>query len=98
MASGYAQPPVARATRESQDFARLERAVRALAAEHALLRGENVELREKLDQATVRIRSQDERILAENQRRQDVLKRLDELLGRIEQRSPEPAGAHAGRR
>ena len=98
MASGYAQPPVARATRESQDFARLERAVRALAAEHALLRGENVELREKLDQATVRIRSQDERILAENQRRQDVLKRLDELLGRIDPRSPEPAGAHVGRR
>jgi regulator of replication initiation timing len=98
MATGHAQAPVARAARDSQDFARLERAVRALAAEHALLRGENVELRERLDQAAVRIRSQDERILAENQRRQDVLKRLDELLGRIEQRSPEPASAHAGRR
>ncbi len=98
MVSGYAQAPVARAARESADFARLEHAVRALAAEHALLRGENVELREKLDRAAVRIRRQDERILAENQRRQDVLKRLDELLGRIEQRSPESAGADAGRR
>ena len=98
MPSGNAQAPVARAGRESQDFARLERAVRALVAEHAAVRGDNAELREKLVRAAVRIRRQDEAILAENQRRHDVLKRLDELLGWIEQRAPEPAHGRGGRR
>ena len=98
MVSGSAQAPVPRANRESTDFDRLERAVQVLAAEHAMLRGENAELREKLDQSALRIRGQDERLLAENQRRQDVMKRLDELLGRIEQHSPESANSDARRR
>ena len=98
MASGNVQAPVARAGRESQDFARLERAVRALVAQHAALSGENAELREELGRAGDRIRRQDQRILAENQRRQDALKRLDELLARIEHRAPEPVSARVGRR
>ena len=76
-----------------RDLSRLERAVRALVAEHAALRGENAELREQLDRANGLIRQRDERILAENQRRQDALKRLDELLRQIEQRAPELAAS-----
>jgi regulator of replication initiation timing len=101
-----------------RDWARLERAVKALVAahaslstaraslaeqhsnltaehgslleRHALLIRENVTLRadlgkleDRLGEAMAQGRRLEQRLLAENQRRQDALKRVDELIERI---------------
>ena len=72
-------------------LSRLERAVKALVEEHALLKQQRDALRadhdvleRKLDEAMVHARALEERLLAENQRRQDALKRIDELIGQLQ--------------
>ena len=72
------------------DFGRLEHVVKALAAEyaalverHAALRADHDALVQKLGEVTINGRALEERLRAENQRRQDALKRIDELIGRI---------------
>ena len=85
-----------------RDLSRLERAVKKLAAEHASLLAEHAllvqhhdTLARKLDDTMVHGRTLEERLLAESQRRQDALKRIDELIGRFEAAS---IGAVAPRR
>jgi regulator of replication initiation timing len=99
----------ASADRECSELLRLERAVRALVAEHeslvaehaalvdehASLRSERDVLERKLDETMVDGRALEERLLAENQRRQDALKRVDELIGRLQ---PASIGAVAPQR
>jgi DNA repair exonuclease SbcCD ATPase subunit len=77
--------------RSDRDLLRLERAVKALAAEHASLAEEYASLAQerdalarKLDETAEHGRGLEARLLAENQRRQDALKRIDELIGRFE--------------
>jgi chromosome segregation ATPase len=66
------------------DFERLERAVTALTLEHANLKSENQGLREKLDERDCRLGALDERLLEMNQRRQDAIKRIDELVSQVD--------------
>lgn len=68
-----------------QDFDRLEQVVTALVEAHqqALLRNE--ELRGELDEKNHRIRQLESKVLNVNQRRQDVTKRIDELIAQIDQ-------------
>jgi uncharacterized coiled-coil DUF342 family protein len=66
------------------DFERLERAIASLTSEHLSLRGENEVLREELAQRESHIQKLDEQFIGLNQRRQDALKRIDELIAQID--------------
>jgi septal ring factor EnvC (AmiA/AmiB activator) len=67
------------------DFERLERAVAELAAAYRHQRAENATLRRELEQRGQRIRALDGKLLEANQKRQDVVKRIDELIAQIDQ-------------
>jgi len=67
------------------DFARLERAVAGLVSQHERCVQRNGELLDQLEDKTRRIRDLEEQLLAANQRRQDVAKRIDELIAQIDQ-------------
>jgi chromosome segregation ATPase len=59
--------------------------VAALVASHEQLRGENAELRQSLREKERHIGRLDEKLLTANQRRQDVGKRIDDLIAQIDQ-------------
>jgi septal ring factor EnvC (AmiA/AmiB activator) len=68
---------------QDPDLERLERAVVALAERHREALREMARLRETLEARERRIGELDERVLELNQRRQDVAKRIDDLIARI---------------
>ena len=70
---------------ELYDFARLERAVQTLVEKYRSLQGENAMLRGALEEREGQIRTLDGEMLELNQRRQDVAKRVDDLIAQIEQ-------------
>ncbi len=78
------------------DLARLERAVRALVAERDALGAENRGLREQLDNARIRLKEFDGRLLAEAGRRRDAIDRIDELIGRLGHESSASRGGEDG--
>ena len=67
------------------DLDRLERAVSALIEGVDRLRQENRQLREQLATRAQRIQALENDVRHANQRRQDVAKRVDELIGQIDQ-------------
>jgi septal ring factor EnvC (AmiA/AmiB activator) len=78
-------PVIPESKSDSYDFERLEQAVFALAAAYRRQRDENAGLRRELEQRAQRIRALDGKLLEANQRRQDVAKRIDELIAQIDQ-------------
>ena len=70
---------------DGYDFERLERVVSELASAYRRQRVENVALRRELEQRSQRIRALDGKLLEANQKRQDVVKRIDELIAQIDQ-------------
>jgi septal ring factor EnvC (AmiA/AmiB activator) len=66
------------------DFDRLERAVSDLAEAHRRQRDENAVLRRKLEEQARRLRALEGQLLDANQRRQDVAKRIDELISQLD--------------
>ena len=94
MASANARVPAAE-SRRATDLERLEDAVRALVALKDSLQAKNEALEESLDEGRAQIeeagttnRELQEHLLAEAQRRQDALKRIDDLVGLIDQLDP----------
>ncbi len=79
----------------SSELDRLERAIRALIEQQNALRDENDELRGEVEARDVTMHGFEERLLAETQRRQDAVKRIDDLVGLIEQLDPTLAAATA---
>ncbi len=69
----------------THDFKRLERAVAALVETHERMQKENDELRGRVAENASRIRALEEQLLEANQRRQDVAKRIDELIAQLDQ-------------
>jgi septal ring factor EnvC (AmiA/AmiB activator) len=67
------------------DFERLQRAVDALVVRSEKLQSENVELRRTLHEQEQHVRNLDAKIREANQRRQDVGKRIDDLIAQIDQ-------------
>ncbi len=67
------------------DFQRLERAVEALIERGRRLQADNETLRGQLVERDRRIHSLDEGVLEANQRRQDAIKRIDDLIAHIDQ-------------
>ena len=94
MASANAQVSAVGSQRPT-DLDRLERAVRDLAAlkdslqaESAALEKSLEESRRQLEEAETTTRDLQEHLLVEGQLRQDALKRIDDLVGLIEQLDP----------
>lgn len=73
------------AVEKEGEFERLERAVVSLVDRFRRLSQEHAALRRRGDERERRIRSLEEQLLESNQRRQDVLKRVDDLIAQIEQ-------------
>jgi chromosome segregation ATPase len=67
------------------DFGRLERVVRKLAKQHERSVRRNGQLAQELERRDQRIRVLEEELLAANQCRLDVVKRIDELIAQIDQ-------------
>jgi predicted nuclease with TOPRIM domain len=67
------------------DLERLDAAITALVETNQKLRSERDELRSIVADHTDRIRTLESEALDANQRRQDVAKRVDELIGQIDQ-------------
>lgn len=67
------------------DLPRLERAVAALLEQHRTLLRENALLRRDLEAESRRARSLEAKVLELNQRRQDAVKRIDDLIAQIDQ-------------
>ncbi len=66
------------------NFERLDRALRALVETCRALRDENASLHEELANRDRHIGRLDDQVLTQNQRRQDALKRIDDLVSRLE--------------
>ena len=79
--------------RNVYDFERLERAVAALADECGVQRALNAQLGAQVDSQRQRVRSLEGQLLEANQKRQDVGKRLDELIAQIDHLEGEFDGA-----
>ena len=99
MASASAQASAVGSQRPT-DLDRLERAVRDLAAlknsleaHSAALEKSLDESRRQLEEAETTTRDLQEHLLVEGQLRQDALKRIDDLVGLIEQLDPSLADA-----
>jgi len=67
------------------DLNRLQRAVDALISQNERLREERAAMRSDLDEKSERILALEGEILEANQRRQDIGKRIDELIAQIDQ-------------
>ena len=74
------------------DFARLERVVAKLVEQQGGLQKVNAELRTRLAERDTQVRDLEERLRTANQLRQDVAKRIDELVGQIDQLDAELEG------
>jgi chorismate mutase len=74
-----------RSKSDAYDFERLERVVSKLVAAYRHQRAENAGLRREVEQRSQRIRALDGKLLEANQKRQDVVKRIDELIAQIDQ-------------
>jgi chromosome segregation ATPase len=75
------------------DFDRLERAVEALVDENARLRHERAARRGELEGMLDRIRVLEGQLREANQRRQDVAKRIDELIAQMDSLDAQLAAA-----
>ena len=77
--------PSARNQKDANDFDRLEQVVTELVAAHRQTLEQNALLRTELDERVRRIRELEDVVLESNQKRQDVIKRVDELIAQIDQ-------------
>ena len=81
--------------RDVFDFERLERVVAALVGAHRELSAENAGLRVKLEEKARGIRSLEGQLLEANQKRQDVSKRIDEMIAQLDHLDAQLASAEA---
>jgi len=79
--------------RDVFDFERLERVVAALVGAYRELSVENAGLRVKLEEKARGIRSLEGQLLEANQKRQDVSKRIDELIAQLDHLDAQLANA-----
>jgi septal ring factor EnvC (AmiA/AmiB activator) len=70
--------------RSEYDFERLEQAVAELVRAQRRQVEETASLRRRLEERNRRIRGLEEQLLEANQKRQDVAKRIDELISQLD--------------
>lgn len=86
---------------DSFDYTRLDRAIELLLEDHARLRTQNRALRAAVGERESKIADLEEQLLTSNQKRADAIKRIDDLVSRLEQidaaleRADERGGASA---
>jgi septal ring factor EnvC (AmiA/AmiB activator) len=85
ISEGIASTTTLPSAEAAYDLDRLERAVSVLVEGVERLRQENRQLREQLAVRGQRIQALENDVRHANQRRQDVAKRVDELIGQIDQ-------------
>jgi chromosome segregation ATPase len=78
------------------DLDRLERAIAGLVEDNARLREAASEMRHALDERTARIVRLEGELRESNQRRQDVAKRIDELISQMDALDAQLASAETG--
>ena len=66
-----------------------------LAEAHGRARRDNAALRRKLEDSARRVRALEGQLLEANQKRQDVAKRIDELIGQLDHLDAQLAGPKA---
>lgn len=81
MRGGFA---ISASERSAYDFERLERAVSELVRAQRRQAEEVAGLRRRLEDRNRRIRGLEEQLLEANQKRQDVAKRIDELISQLD--------------
>ena len=79
--------------RDVFDFERLERVVAALVGAYRELSVENAGLRVKLEEKARGISSLEGQLLEANQKRQDVSKRIDEMIAQLDHLDAQLASA-----
>lgn len=67
------------------DYGRLDRAIESLLEDHARLRTQNRSLRAVVGERESKITDLEAQLLASDQKREDAIKRIDELVLRLEQ-------------
>lgn len=77
-------PVISQVARDTYDYDRLERVVRALVQVYRDQKHENAGLRRKLELSSGQVRSLEGQLLEANQLRQDVAKRVDELIHQLD--------------
>lgn len=70
---------------ESFDYARLEQAIESLLEDHAKLRTQNRSLRATIGERETQVAKLEGHLLEAKQKRQDAIKRIDDLVSRLEQ-------------
>ena len=81
--------------RDVYDFERLEQAIAELVDAHRELAAENAGLRVKLEEKSRSIRSLEGQLLEANQKRQDVSKRIEEMVAQLDHLDAQLASAEA---
>ena len=76
--------PISVGREKDYDFKRLERAVKSLARAYRSAQEDKGALRRRVEEQNRHIRSLEGRLLEANQRRQDVAKRIDELVAQLD--------------
>jgi len=76
--------PISVVARDSYDLGRLERALTDLVDAYGRQQEETVLLRRQLEEKDLRLRSLEGQVLEANQKRQDVAKRIDELIAQLD--------------
>lgn len=84
---------ISSADRNAYDFERLERVVGDLVRAYQHQVDENSTLRRKLEQQTRELRALESQLLDSNQRKQDVAKRVDELISQLDHLDGQLGGA-----
>ncbi len=74
----------ANASESVYDLDRLEDAIASLVDQNSRLRDERAAIRGELDEKARRVQTLEGQLLAANQRRQDVAKRIDELVAQMD--------------
>jgi septal ring factor EnvC (AmiA/AmiB activator) len=76
--------PISGGREKAYDFKRLERAVTSLVRAYSSAQEDKGALRRRVEEQNRHIRSLEGRLLEANQRRQDVAKRIDELVAQLD--------------
>lgn len=91
-------PDIREATPPQSDFQRLESAVRRIVAELQRYRSENRSLQIRCEEQSRKLRHVEQQLLDANQGRQEVARRLDEVIAQLEHLENEAHDAAHGER
>ncbi len=93
---GALAPETANSSESVYDLDRLEDAIASLVDQNSRLREERAAIRGELDEKAKRVQMLEGQLLEANQRRQDVAKRIDELVAQMDSLDAQLEAAESG--